>query len=54
MFHSNNIRLRKMEKSDIEKYYLWRNDLEVTTTTSPMLDVYSLEETSRRYLPKWN
>ncbi|WP_100374772.1 GNAT family N-acetyltransferase [Bacillus sp. FJAT-45037] len=46
MLNSKNIRMRKMEKEDIEKYHQWRNDVEVMVTTSPVLDVYSFEETS--------
>ncbi|WP_078596092.1 GNAT family N-acetyltransferase [Evansella clarkii] len=45
LLNSKNIRLRKMENEDIEKYHQWRNDLEVMETTSPVLDVYSLDET---------
>jgi len=34
-----------MEESDIEMYHSWRNDLDVMKTTSPSLDVYSVDET---------
>lgn len=45
MFNSENLRLRKMEREDMENYHTWRNDLDVMATTSPSLDVYSFEET---------
>ncbi|WP_100333611.1 GNAT family N-acetyltransferase [Bacillus alkalisoli] len=45
MLNSKNLRLRKMDKEDIEKYHLWRNDIDVMATTSLALDAYTFEET---------
>ncbi|WP_339216946.1 GNAT family protein [Ornithinibacillus sp. FSL M8-0202] len=45
MFVSRRVKLRKMEVEDIELYHTWRNDMEVMTSTNPVLDVYSLQET---------
>ena len=45
MLSSKRLQFRKMVESDIEKYHSWRNDLDVMKTTSPSLDLYSLEET---------
>jgi diamine N-acetyltransferase len=45
LFESTRIRLRKMIAEDIPVYHRWRNDLSVMSSTSPILDVYSLSET---------
>ncbi|RHW43403.1 N-acetyltransferase [Neobacillus notoginsengisoli] len=45
MLSSKRLQFRKMVVSDIEKYHSWRNDLDVMKTTSPSLDLYSLDET---------
>lgn len=45
MLSSKRLQFRKMVESDIETYHSWRNDLDVMKTTSPSLDVYSLDET---------
>ncbi|WP_249872864.1 GNAT family N-acetyltransferase [Oceanobacillus saliphilus] len=45
MLSSERLQFRKMVESDIEKYHSWRNDLDVMKTTSPSLDLYSLDET---------
>ncbi len=45
MLSSKRLQFRKMVESDIEIYHSWRNDLDVMKTTSPSLDVYSLDET---------
>lgn len=45
LFESNRIFLRKMTSEDIEIYHKWRNDIEVMKSTSPSLDIYSIEET---------
>ena len=34
-----------MVENDIERYHSWRNDLDVMKTTSPSLDLYSIDET---------
>nr|WP_272913728.1 GNAT family protein [Halalkalibacter okhensis] len=47
MLSSKNLRLRKMGNEDIEKYHTWRNDIDVMITTSPTLDVYSIDETKK-------
>ena len=45
MLSSKRLQFRKMVENDIEKYHCWRNDLDVMKTTSPSLDLYSLDET---------
>lgn len=45
LFESTRIRLRKMTKEDTELYHKWRNDTQVMHSTSPFLDVYSMEAT---------
>ncbi|MCG7346293.1 GNAT family N-acetyltransferase [Sporosarcina sp. ACRSL] len=45
MLSSKRLQFRKMVENDIEQYHSWRNDLHVMKTTSPSLDLYSLEET---------
>ena len=45
MLKSNRLQFRKMVESDIDRYHTWRNDLDVMKTTSPSLDLYSLDET---------
>lgn len=45
MFKTENIYLRKIESSDAEIYHEWRNNPEIMRSTSPYLDLYTLEET---------
>ncbi len=45
MFENKMIKLRKLSASDYTTYHDWRNDIEVMETTSPQLDIYTLEET---------
>ncbi|WP_371362116.1 Spermidine N(1)-acetyltransferase [Sporomusa rhizae] len=47
MFENKNIKLRKLSTSDYATYHDWRNDIEVMKTTSPQLDIYTLEETEQ-------
>lgn len=47
MFENKNIKLRKLSTSDYTTYHDWRNDIEVMKTTSPQLDIYTLEETEQ-------
>ncbi len=47
MFENKMVRLRKLSPSDARTYHDWRNDLEVMKTTSPQLDLYTLEETEQ-------
>ncbi|WP_291567768.1 GNAT family N-acetyltransferase, partial [Clostridium sp. UBA2485] len=45
MFENKVIRLRKFSLNDYSTYHNWRNDIEVMQSTSPQLDMYTLEET---------
>lgn len=45
LFQTKRIILRKMTAQDTEIYHKWRNDIDVMQTTSPLLDVYRIEET---------
>ncbi|KMJ57431.1 acetyltransferase [Bacillus sp. LL01] len=45
LLKSDRLQLRKMEREDIELYHSWRNDMDIMATTSPSMDVYTLEET---------
>lgn len=45
MFENDIIKLRKLTLNDTNIYHSWRNDVEVMYTTSPLLDIYTLEET---------
>ena len=45
MFTSSKVNLRKVTINDLERYHSWRNDVEVMTSTSLSLDVYTKEET---------
>ncbi|GKV56404.1 acetyltransferase [Sporosarcina sp. NCCP-2222] len=45
MFQSKRVKLRKMESGDIPTYHAWRNDMEVMTSTNPILDLPSFQET---------
>ena len=45
LFNSSRVSLRKMTMEDTELYHKWRNDIEVMHSTSPSLDVYTLEAT---------
>ncbi|HAG43193.1 MAG TPA: GNAT family N-acetyltransferase [Clostridium sp.] len=45
MFENEVIRLRKISLNDYSTYHNWRNDIEVMQSTSPQLDMYTLEET---------
>lgn len=45
LFQSSRVYLRKMTADDIPVYHAWRNDVEVMRTTSPMMEVYSMEDT---------
>ncbi len=45
MFENKNIKLRKLSINDYLTYHNWRNDIEVMKSTSPELDIYTLEET---------
>lgn len=47
MFETETIRLRKLTNNDFEIYHNWRNDTEVMYSTSPNLDIYTLEETEK-------
>ncbi len=47
MFENNIIKLRKLSANDYTTYHNWRNDIEVMETTSPQLDIYTLEETEQ-------
>ncbi|MFB5368982.1 GNAT family N-acetyltransferase [Enterococcus faecalis] len=47
MFENKNIKLRKLSTNDYTTYHNWRNDIEVMQTTSPQLDIYTLEETEQ-------
>ncbi|MNJ49370.1 putative ribosomal N-acetyltransferase YdaF [compost metagenome] len=47
MFENKIIRLRKLSANDYTTYHDWRNDMEVMETTSPLLDIYTLEETEQ-------
>ncbi|SMF89799.1 Protein N-acetyltransferase, RimJ/RimL family [Paenibacillus uliginis N3/975] len=45
LFESARIKFRKMTTNDVQMYNQWRNDLEVMTTTSPSLDLFTEEDT---------
>lgn len=45
LFESSRVKLRKIREEDTELYHKWRNDVEVMHSTSPSLDVYSIEAT---------
>lgn len=47
MFENTNIKLRKLSANDYTTYHEWRNDVEVMQSTSPQLDMYTLEETEQ-------
>lgn len=47
MFENKMIKLRKLSANDYTTYHDWRNDIEVMETTSPQLDIYTLEETEQ-------
>ncbi|MBO1001081.1 GNAT family N-acetyltransferase [Pseudogracilibacillus auburnensis] len=47
MFENKIIKLRKLSANDYTTYHDWRNDMEVMETTSPQLDIYTLEETEQ-------
>lgn len=47
MFENTNIKLRKLSANDYTTYHDWRNDIEVMQSTSPQLDLYTLEETEQ-------
>lgn len=47
MFDNKIIKLRKLSTNDYSTYHNWRNDIEVMKTTSPQLDIYTLEETEQ-------
>ncbi|WP_026906661.1 GNAT family N-acetyltransferase [Paucisalibacillus globulus] len=47
MFESDRLKLRKVCLEDLETYHSWRNDMEVMVTTSPSLDLFTLEETKQ-------
>ena len=47
MFENKIIKLRKLSTNDYSTYHNWRNDIEVMKTTSPQLDIYTLEETEQ-------
>lgn len=47
MFENKLIKLRKLSANDYTTYHNWRNDMEVMETTSPQLDIYTLEETEQ-------
>ena len=47
MFENKIIKLRKLSTNDYRTYHNWRNDIEVMKTTSPQLDIYTLEETEQ-------
>ncbi len=45
MFENSIIKLRKLSANDYITYHNWRNDLDVMQSTSPNLDIYTLEDT---------
>ncbi|MDX8046671.1 GNAT family protein [Gracilibacillus sp. S3-1-1] len=45
MFSSQRISLRKVDRTDAEKYHIWRNDMEVMSYTNLSLDQYTIEDT---------
>lgn len=45
LFESERIRFRKVTSEDVNLYHSWRNDLEVMRSTSPFLDMFTVEET---------
>ncbi|CAH0121751.1 GNAT family N-acetyltransferase [Paenibacillus sp. CECT 9249] len=45
LFETDRIKFRKMTAEDAELYHSWRNDMEVMQTTSPLLDMHTLETT---------
>ena len=45
MFENEKLYLKKVEESDIDLYHSWRNNIDVMKTTSPFLDIYTLEDT---------
>ncbi|NMM55504.1 GNAT family N-acetyltransferase [Paenibacillus aquistagni] len=45
LFESSRIYLRKMTEADVELYHQWRNDMAVMQTTSPHLELVSLDDT---------
>jgi RimJ/RimL family protein N-acetyltransferase len=45
LFESSRLYLRKMTTDDASIYHKWRNDLEVMRTTSPSMDLYTLDNT---------
>lgn len=47
MFENEAVKLRKLATNDYTIYHNWRNDMEVMETTSPYLDMYTLEETEQ-------
>lgn len=46
LFESSRIYMRKMTADDAALYHSWRNDMEVMNSTSPYIDVYTLEDTA--------
>lgn len=47
MFENEVVQFRKLTPGDHVIYNTWRNDMDVMKSTSPSLDLYSLEETER-------
>lgn len=47
LFESSRVTLRKMTIDDVSIYHKWRNDLEVMRTTSPSMDLYTLDSTEQ-------
>ncbi|WP_440895433.1 GNAT family N-acetyltransferase [Amphibacillus sp. Q70] len=47
MFENETIKLRKLSTNDYTIYHNWRNDMEVMKSTSPQLELYTLEETEQ-------
>ncbi|MGG1662732.1 GNAT family N-acetyltransferase [Brevibacillus sp. NRS-1366] len=45
LFQSARVYLRKMTEEDVDVYHTWRNDAEVMRTTSPSMDVFTVEGT---------
>ncbi|AFS77521.1 acetyltransferase, GNAT family [Gottschalkia acidurici 9a] len=47
MFENKIIKLRRLSPNDYTTYHNWRNDTEVMQSTSPQLEIYTLEETEQ-------
>lgn len=45
MFENNKIKLEKLTMEHVDVYHSWRNNTDVMRSTSPALDLYSIDET---------